>query len=134
MSPVIIDFKQNLKAARKVRLPQWAVLSWTMGCLPIIWLLDQSGRLNLALPVLNCIGMLGFLIVVKWNLRGYAWFWITMIVMAALHVPLILYIPWTTRWVPALAIAVIDSVDFCLILAILSVVGNFMEGANPAGG
>jgi hypothetical protein len=133
MSPIAIDFKRDLKAARKVRLPWWGVLSWTIGCLPILWLLDQSGRFNLALPVLNSIGMLGFLILVKWNLRRHVWFWMTMIVMAALHVPLILYIPWTTRWVPALAIAVIDSVDFCLILAILSVVENFMEGANPAG-
>jgi len=51
-----------------------------------------------------------------------------MSIMAALHVPLILFVPWTTQWVPALAIAAIDSVDFFVILAILSILGNFMEG------
>ena len=51
-----------------------------------------------------------------------------MTVIVALHVPLILFVPWGTRWVPALAIAAIDSLDFCLILWILSFVGNLMGG------
>jgi hypothetical protein len=31
-------------------------------------------------------------------------------------------------WVPALAIALIDSVDFCLILWVLAIVEKFMSG------
>ena len=64
----------------------------------------------------------------KWRLRRHTWFWITMTVIVALHVPLILFVPWGTRWVPALAIAAIDSVDFCLILWVLSFIGNLMGG------
>jgi len=55
-----------------------------------------------------------------------------MAVIAALHVPLILFVPWTTRWVPALAIAVIDSVDFCLILWILAVIEKVMREPKGA--
>ena len=55
-------------------------------------------------------------------------------ILAALHVPLVLYVPWTTKWVPALAIAAIDSADFCVILAILSVVGKFMGGPEASEG
>jgi len=86
------------------------------------------------LPLLNSIGMLGFMVVVKWKLRRHAWFWVTMMIAAALHVPLILFIPWTTKWVLALAIAAIDSADFCVILAILSVVGKFMGGPEASEG
>jgi hypothetical protein len=50
-----------------------------------------------------------------------------MIFIAALHVPLIMFIPWTTQWVPALAIGVIDSADFCLSVWILAAVGRLME-------
>jgi hypothetical protein len=57
-----------------------------------------------------------------------------MIIMAALHVPLILFIPWTTKWVPALAIAAIDSADFCVILAVLSIAGKYMEGQKASEG
>jgi hypothetical protein len=48
-------------------------------------------------------------------------------VSAALHVSFILFVPWHMRWVPAPALAVIASGDFCLILGILILVGKFTE-------
>ena len=67
-------------------------------------------------------------IAMRWKLRRYAWFWGTMIVFAALHVPLILLVPWTTRWVPAFLIIPIGMADLYLMLWVLSAVGKFMEG------
>ena len=128
------DLKKDIGAAKRIRLPWWGILSWMIVCLPVIVLLDHFGKLYLVLPLLNSIGMLGFMVVVKWKLRRHAWFWVTMMIAAALHVPLILFIPWTTKWVPALAIAAIDSADFCVILAILSVVGKFMGGPEASEG
>ena len=74
------------------------------------------------------------MIAFKRKLWRHAWFWGTMAVIAALHVPLILFVPWGTKWVPALAIAVIDSADFCLILWILAVVGKLMGAQKAAEG
>jgi hypothetical protein len=62
----------------------------------------------------------------RWRLKQHGWFWLTMIVLAALHVPLILFVPWTTKWVPALAIIPIGIADLYLMLWVLSVVGKFM--------
>ncbi len=47
-----------------------------------------------------------------------------MTIIAALHVLLIWYVPWGTKWVPAIVIGAIDSVDFCILLWILAVVGR----------
>ncbi len=124
--PLIHDIKNDIKAAKKMRIPWWGLLCIGIGSLPIYWLFDHSGRLDLALPTLNCILVLGFLVALKWKLRRCVWFWIIMTTIALLHVPLLLFVPWTTKWVPALAIAFIDSADFCVILSILSVVGKFM--------
>jgi hypothetical protein len=128
------DVKNDIKAAKKIWLPWWAVVCLIVGGMPIPWLFDHYGRFNLALPTMNCVGMLVFAVAVKWKLRRHAWFWDTMALLAALHVPLILFVPWTTKWVPALAIAAIDSADFCVILAILSVVGKFMGGPEASEG
>jgi hypothetical protein len=130
--PLANDIKGDIKAAKKIRLPWWGVLGLIIGSLPMYWLFDNSGKLNLALPTLNCLGMLGFAIGVKWKLRRHAWFWGTITILAALHVPLILFVPWTTKWVPAIAIALIDSVDLIVMLAILSVVAKFMEGPKTS--
>lgn len=72
--------------------------------------------------------VVAFAVAVKWNLRRRPWFWNNMAVLALLHVPLILFVPWGTEWVPAVMMAVIGSADLILILAIVSVVGKFMEG------
>jgi hypothetical protein len=77
------------------------------------------------------IAVLGFAIAVKWKLRRRVWFWITMTIIVALHVLMILYVPWTTQWMPAMAIAGIFSADLCVMFVILAVVESVMEGRRP---
>ena len=107
-------------------------LSWRTKLLIILigalttFLFAVYGKLQLALPLMNIVGVLGLMISFKWKPRKQAWLWITMTVIAALHVPLILFVPWGTRGVPALAIAVIDSADFCVMIWIISIVGNLV--------
>ena len=126
--PLIDDIKNDIQTAKKMRPPRWVWLTWMAFCLPIILLFDHFGRMNMSLPVLNIILVFGLLIALKWKLRRRIWFWCIMIFIAALHVPLILLIPWTTQWVPALAIGAIDSADFCVIIWVLAAVGRLMEG------
>ncbi len=128
------DVKIDIKAAKKMRLPWWAVLCLLVFGMPLPWLFDHFGRLDLMLPVWNSVAVLGFMLVLKRKLWPHAWFWATMAVLASVHVPLVLFIPWTSRWVPALVIAGIDSIDFCVMLWIISVVGKLVEGTNPPEG
>ena len=108
------------------------MLSLMIGSFLCAWLFDNFGKLDLVLPIMNTIVVLGLMLGFKRKLWRHGWFWGTMAVIAALHVPLILFVPWTTRWVPALAIAVIDSVDFCLILWILAVIEKVMREPKGA--
>jgi hypothetical protein len=118
---------RDIKAAKTLRLPWWGVLCLIIGSLPIYWLFDHFGRLNTALPTLNILAVFGFIIAVKWKLRRQAWFWGTMTFLASLHVPLLLFVPWTSKWIPAIIIGAIDSADFCVMLVIVSVVENFVK-------
>lgn len=124
--PIISDIKDDIRAAKKIWLPWWAVLCWGAVCALIELLLLAFGRFDLALPTVNSIAVVGFTIALKRKLGRHVWFWITMGILAALHVPLVLFVPWTTMWVPALAIAAIDSGDLILMLTILSVVSNLV--------
>ncbi len=130
--PLIHDIKNEIREAQKIRLPWWGVLCWMACCALIVWLLIDLGRFDLAVPTLNSVGVLGFFIALKRKLGRKVWFWITVAFFAALHVPLILFLPWTTRWVPALAIAAIDSADLIAMLAILAVVGQLVDGPRAA--
>ena len=124
------DTRNDIRAAKKLWLPWWAVLLGILVSTLTCWLFDHFGRLDLALPTLNTIGVLGFLLVVKRKLWRHAWFWIMMTFITAAHVELILLIPWTTKWVPAAAIAGIDSLDFIVVLTILNYVVKKLSGGG----
>jgi hypothetical protein len=126
--PLIQDIKNDIRSAKKIRIPWWGVLLWMAGCGLIDWLLISLGKFDLALPALNSIAVVGFTIALKRNLARYVWFWSTMAILAAIHVPLVLLVPWTSKWIPAIAIAAIDSGDLIVMLAILNVVGRFVDG------
>jgi len=117
---------------KQMRLPWWGVLCVIFGAMPLILLFHYFGKSALALPTLCSVAMVALAIVMRWRLRRHVWFWTTMIVIVALHVPLVLFVPWTTKWVPAIVITPIAIADLYVMLAILSFVGKFMEGPHTS--
>jgi hypothetical protein len=107
-------------------------LSWRgglcvfFGTVLLALLFVSIGRFDLARPTIVSIAMVGLAITMRWKLRKQVWFWITMTILAALHLPLILFIPWTIKWIPAILIAPFGIADLYLMLWVLSVVGKFM--------
>ena len=98
---------------------------------PLIPLFDHLGRPELERPVPMALGMILITIKVCRDIRGRWWFWVTMAAVAALHVPLILYIPWTTKWVPAVAILPICIADLLVILGIVSLAERLFGKKDP---
>lgn len=129
---LVDDVKSDIKAAKKFRLSWRGKVGGIIASTLCAWLFYRFGKFDLALPAMNCVAVLAFMLILKRWLWRHSWFWGTTAVIAALHVPLILFVPWGDKWVPALAIAAIDSVDFCLILWLLAFVGKLMEGPKTA--
>ena len=126
------ELKLEIQEAKKLHLSWRTRLFIFIVGAPAVFLFAVYGRLELAMPLMIIIGMHGLVILFKWKLRRHAWFWIAMMVSAALHVPVILFAPWTARWVTALAITVGATADFFLILWVLLVVGKFMGEPKTA--
>ena len=91
-----------------------------------MFLLDHFGKSDLTLPTLDSVAMVAIAIAMRRKLSRHVWFWITMTVIAALHVPLVLLVSWPTEWVPAIVVIPIGIADLYLMLAILSVVEKFV--------
>jgi len=126
--------KREIQETKKLRLSWRTRLFIFIVGAPTVFLFAVYGRLELAMPLMIITGMHGLVIFFKWKLRWQAWFWMAITLSAALHVPLILFVPWTTRWVPALAITAGATVDFFLILWIFLVIGKFMGNRSEASG
>jgi len=123
--PLISGVKKDIKTAQKMRLSWRGVLLVGVCTFIVAWALDQWGKLNLTLPLMNSVAVLGLVMAIKWEMRAYLWFWGATAVVTALLLSLIVFVPWGDRWVPAVAIAGIDSIGFCLILAVYAVAQKF---------
>lgn len=115
-----------LKVDTKMRLHWRGILCVMAASLLICWLFDHFGRFDLARPVMALFAVIGFVIAMRRDLVRYAWFWITMILLVALHIPMLLFIPWTTNWVPAVTTAGICTIDLYVMLTVVYFVEKFM--------
>ena len=129
----INELKREIQEAKKLRLSWRTQLLMILIGTPTLFLyLVYGGRLERVWPFMITIGVLAIVIRFKWKLRRQTWFWVTMAVIAVLHVLWVLFVPWTTKWIPVFVYIGIATADFVLILWILLVVEKFMGGAKAA--
>jgi hypothetical protein len=109
---------------RRMRLPLWGYIFIPVGAFFLFALFDHFGKLALARPAVFSAAIIIITVAMRWKLRGHVWFWITMGSLAMLHAPLILFIPWTTKWFPVLVVIPIGIADSYAMLWVVSVVGK----------
>ena len=66
------DVKSDIKAAKKLRLPRWAILPGIAVAFLCAWLFDHFGKLNLMLPIWNSVAVLGLMFALKWRRSSHA--------------------------------------------------------------
>ena len=116
---------------KQLRLSWKGGLGIGFGTLIIMFLFDHFGKLALARPTLYSVIVIVIAIAMQWKLRTHVWFWITVAVMTALHVPLILLVPWTAKWFPVILITPIAAVDLFLMLAIIKLAEKLFGSTQP---
>lgn len=62
-----------------------------------------------------------------WDLRRRVWFWLTISIIALLHVPLILLLPWPLQQLNRIALLPAGLLDFGIAYGIIRLVENMME-------
>jgi hypothetical protein len=113
-------------------------LSWKgglfvfFGTILLALFLVCFGRFDLARPTMVSVAMVSLAITMRWKLRMHLWFWITVVILAVLHLLLILCVPWTTRWIPAILIAPIGIADLYAMLWVISRVARFKGEQDSA--
>lgn len=103
-----------------------------VGAFLLFFLFDHFGKLAIARPTLYSVAIITITIAMRWKLRRHVWFWGIMAFLAALHVPLILFVPWTTKWIPAIVVIPIGIADSYAMLWVISVVGKIMKEPKTA--
>ena len=64
-----------------------------------------------------------------WNLKEYAWFWMTLAIIITLHILLVLLVPWTSKSYPGLTLFPIAVLDYAIVYGCIKLVEKVMKRA-----
>jgi uncharacterized membrane protein (DUF485 family) len=95
--------------------------------LPLVLTLRTFGQTELVYPVTVASIAIAFAVRGYWELRSHWWFWVTVIAIVCLHVPLILLFSWDPGWVPASLIMLGSIVDFGILLGIIGLIQKLVR-------
>jgi len=109
----------------------WKRYFWTLGIMvltsPLFFLFDSLGKPGNGRAAWIGAGMILIVMKVRWELRKHKWFWLTMFFIVAAHVPLVVFAPWTSRWIPAVGILPIGVADIAVMFGCLHIIEKWMR-------
>jgi hypothetical protein len=108
---------------RKKQLTNWL---WFLAAMaltsPLFFLFNSLGKSGTGRVAWLSAMAVFIAMKVRWELRNYVWFWLTMACIVGAHVPLVMLVPWTSRWIPAVGLLPIVVADLALIFGCLHLV------------
>jgi Na+-translocating ferredoxin:NAD+ oxidoreductase RnfA subunit len=89
--------------------------------IPVFFLFVYLGKAELGFTVCIVLGMVMLAIKRRWKLRRHVWFWVTVAVILALHIPFLFSVRWPRTNVPTLAFSLpLGIADYLLISGAIS--------------
>jgi hypothetical protein len=99
---------------------------------PVYLIFYLLGQEEMGRSVFIVLGMTMLAIRVRWDLRRHFWFWAIIVVLLALHIPLLFLVRWPHGWLPAIGTLPIGLADVLIILGAVRFVEKFIVKAPPA--
>lgn len=94
--------------------------------LPVYFLVRHIAGSDRAFTAMDCLAMIMIAIGICWDLRRHLWFWGVMIVVMALHVPVVLMVRWPHYWIPGVALLPIGLIDLLIIVKVVRFLEKFI--------
>jgi len=99
---------------------------------PMVPLFDHLGRPEFERPAYFVLMLMMLTIKVCRDLRGRLWFWITIIAITALHVPLLMLTARRLFRMPFRAMLFLGIVDILVILAVIGLIERLIGGKDAS--
>ena len=88
---------------------------------PVFFSFVYLGKAQMGFTVCIVLGMAMIAIKLRWKLRRHAWFWVTIALILALHIPFLFIVRWPQTNVPTIAFSLpLGIADFLLISGAIS--------------
>ncbi len=100
---------------------------------PVVLIFSYFGKEDMGLAVFIVLGVMTVAIKTRWNLRKHVWFWVAIVLVFALYVPLFFVVRWPQGIVPTIFYAMpVGIADFLVISGALSLAEKLLSKAPPS--
>jgi hypothetical protein len=65
-----------------------------------------------------------------WDLRRHVWFWFTAAIVIMLHVPVVLYVPWTDTKYPGVVLLPFGLLDYGIVYGCIKLAEKVMKRSD----
>lgn len=104
-----------------------------IALVPLFFFIDHLGTYDLAMNICFCLFVNAAVIRTRWKLRNYVWFWVVMVLIVVLELPIAFTVRWPSRqWVPAVALLPIAFAGYLFAMGVVKLVEHFMVKDSPS--
>src|SRR6185437_8937006 len=96
-----------------------AFLAFMAILVPLYLLVNHIWGGDIALTAYMCLATNMVAIGICWDLSKHLWFWVLIVLLLGLHVPLILMVKWPHYWIPGIALLPIGLADLGITVGIV---------------
>jgi hypothetical protein len=101
------------------KVPDFSGLLIALAAAPLYWVLASLGYEDIGRTAGLSLGMVLIAVRFRWYLRKHNWFWVTIVLVLLLHIPLILEVKWSENVIPGIALLPIGALDLLAILGVI---------------
>jgi len=124
--------KTEAQGSDKEKPTDYTGLIMAAATLPVLIFFTYIGKTELGLNLGICLFDSMVAVKLRWYLRKRIWFWVVIVLVLALHVPLVLIIHWPHEWVSKFALLPIGFADCMITLGIIGFVQKFIVRDAPS--
>jgi hypothetical protein len=104
-----------------------------IALLPLLFLFEHLGKYDLGMNVCFCLSVNAIVILTRWELKKYVWFWGVMALIVALELPIAFTVKWPEhQWVPAVSLLPIWLAGYLVAMGAIKLVEHFMVKDSPS--
>lgn len=103
-----------------------------IALLPLTFLFDHLGKYDLGMNICFCLAVNAIVILTRWELKKYVWFWAVMALIVALEFPIVLTVKWPEhQWVPAVSLLPIAFAGYLFAMGAIKLAEKVMVKDPP---
>lgn len=106
----------DYESPKKKSPTDWSGTIIGVSLWPVFFIFVYLGKAEIGFNLMLVLGLAIIAVKLRWRLRKHGWFWATIVLILALHVPLLFLVHWPKSNVPTIAYSLpLGIVDFLLI-------------------